>query len=124
MHEGLTRFLQARRRSVAAGILLAGLAAALLIYFTATPPADLPGDRLENSKQYLRQMEVYGGAANVLASEIRDWFAGLWHGRALAFTVACLSALLAFAIVIALTPLPPTVDPSGTARRDQGPTDS
>jgi hypothetical protein len=120
MHEDLARFLQARRRTVAAGILLAGLAAALLIYFTATPPADHSGERLEDSKQYVRQMEVYGGAANVLASEIRGWFAGLWHGRALAFTVACLSALLAFAIVVALTPLPPTVDPNDTIRGDQG----
>ena len=123
-HEGLTRFLQARRRTVAAGILLAGFAAALLIYVTATPPGDLPGDRPEDSKQYLRQMEVYGGTANVLAAEIRGWLEGLSHGRALAFTVACLSVLLAFVVVIALTPLPPTADPNGTVPGGQSQSDS
>jgi len=113
---GLTRLLQARRNAIAAGILFAGLAAGLLIYLTATPPDDRLGDRPEDSKQYLRQMEVYGGRANLLASEIREWFDGLWHGRALAFTVACLSALLALVAFIALTPLPPPVDPGGTVR--------
>ena len=69
-------------------------------------------------------MEVYGGTANVLAAEIRGWLEGLWHGRALALTVACLSVLLAFVVVIALTPMPPTVDPNKTIRSDQSQRDS
>ena len=40
-------------------------------------------------------MQTYGGNANVLASEIRLWFASLWHGRRLAFTVAVLTLLAA-----------------------------
>jgi hypothetical protein len=122
--ENLGGFITARRKAVAAGILLAGFAAALLIYFTAAPPSDLLGERLEDSKRYLRQMEIYGGKANVLASEIRERFAGLWHGRALAFTVAGLSVLLAFAVFAALSPLPPTVDPGATVRGDQSKPDS
>jgi hypothetical protein len=117
--EYLTRFLKARRKAVAAGILLAGVAAALLIYLTATPSRDLFGERPEDSKRYLHQMEMYGGKANILASEIREKFVGLWHGRALAFTVAGLSVLLALTVFIALTPLPPTGDPGGTARGDR-----
>jgi len=95
---------------VAAAILLAGLATALLVYFAAAPVNDVPGERPEDSKRYLRQMEVYGGQANVLASEIREWLEGLWQGRALAFTVAFLSLLLAGLAFVALTPLPPRVD--------------
>jgi hypothetical protein len=111
----ISTLLQARRSFVAAGILLAGFAAALAIYLTATPPPDNPlGYRPEDSKRYLREMEVYGGKANVLASEFRQWFDGLWHGRSLAFTVACLSVLLALAFLIASTPLPRAADPRFT----------
>jgi hypothetical protein len=40
-------------------------------------------------------MQTYGGNANVLASEIRLWFASLWHGQRLAFTAAFLTLLTA-----------------------------
>jgi hypothetical protein len=116
----LAAFIEARRTAVAGGILCAGCAAALLIYVTAPPPGDLLGPRLEDSKVYLRQMEVYGGKANVLAYELREWFAGLWHGRALAFTVAGLSALLALAVFGVFPPPPPNVDPGRAARAGQG----
>jgi len=95
---------------VAAAILLTGFAAASVIFFTAAPADDPLGERPENTKQYLRQMQVYGGTANVLASEIREWFDGLWRGRTLAFTVVCLSLLLALAVFVGLTPLPPAAD--------------
>jgi len=104
--DGLGRSLQEGRKRVAASILLAGVASAVVLYLAAAPPAGPPGERPEDSKRYLRQMEVYGGSANVLASEIREWFEGLWHGRTLAFTVAGLSALLALFVAVALTPLP------------------
>ncbi len=116
----LATFVDTRRTAVAAGILCAGCAAALFIYLTAAPPSDPLGERLEDSKRYLRQMEIYGGKANVLASEIRERFAGLWHGRALAFTVGGLSALLALAVFGVLRPLPPPVDPGGAVRADPG----
>ncbi len=86
-------------------ILLAGLGSSVLIY-------DSCRDRLANvlgyedaggsvypvspddSKQYLRGLELYGGTANVLADELRRWFDGLWHGKSLAFTLACLTILV------------------------------
>ena len=85
-----------RRRRIAAAILAAGLLLSIAIYWTAAPPPGNPlGYDPEDTKQYLRQMQTYGGNANVLASEIRLWFDSLWHGRRLGFTVAFLTLLSA-----------------------------
>jgi len=85
-----------RIRRITAGILAAGFGAATLIYVTATPQAANPlGYEPENTKRYLRQLEVVGGKANVVATEFQRWFEGLWQGRSLAFTVAWLTLLLA-----------------------------
>jgi hypothetical protein len=112
--------LQARRRFIAIAIVVAGFGSALVIYLTATPvPANPLGYDPEDSKQYLREMEVYGGKANVLASDFRQWFASLWHGRRLAVTVACLTLGLLLIFWVTSTPLPPRVGPS--PRRDQEP---
>ncbi len=64
----------------------------------------------EDSKQYLRQMEEYGGKANLLASELRKWFDSLWHGRRLAATVTCLTFLFLLFYLVGSTPLPPSLD--------------
>ena len=91
-------------------ILLAGFGAALFIYVTAGPtPVNPLGSEPEESKQYLREMEVYGGKANVLASDLRQWFDSLWHGKRLAVTVACLTLVLLLVFLVASTPLPPHV---------------
>jgi hypothetical protein len=83
-------------RFVAGAILVVGLASAIGIYLAASSStADAPGYDPEQSKQYLRAMELYGGKANVLAAELRAWLNGLWHGTRLAYTVACASVLLA-----------------------------
>jgi hypothetical protein len=89
---------------------LAGLGSALVIYLTATPtPANPLGYEPEDSKQYLRQMEVYGGKTNVLASEFRQWFDSLWHGRRLAVTTVCLTFVFLLFFLVGSTPLPPDV---------------
>ncbi len=85
-----------RLRFAAAAVLIIGFAGAIWIYVGAAPP-DAPGYTLEESKQYLRAMELYGGKANVLAAELRQWFESLWHGVRLAYTVACATVLLAVA---------------------------
>lgn len=83
-------------RFVAGATLVVGLASAIWIYLAAaSSTADALGYDPEQSKQYLRAMELYGGKANVLAAELRAWFNGLWHGTRLAYTVACASVLLA-----------------------------
>jgi hypothetical protein len=54
--------------------------------------------RPEDSKKYLRDMELYGGKANVLTDEFRRWFIGLWHGESLAFTVACITIVISLGV--------------------------
>jgi len=95
-------------RMISWTILIVGLGAAIVIYVNAGPPPENGlGYDPEDSKQYLREMELYGGKANVLGAELRQWFDGLWHGRSLAFTVAVLAALLAGGFRLAAIPLPP-----------------
>lgn len=89
-------------RLVAAAILIVGLASAIWIYRNAaSSTGDILGYNPEESKQYLRAMELYGGKANVLAAELRQWFDGLWHGTRLAYTTACATVLLAGAFWLA-----------------------
>jgi hypothetical protein len=102
--------LQTRRRIIVATILLAGLCCAILIYLNVPPDATSPLGDPEDSKQYLREVELYGGKTNVLVSEFRQWFGSLWHGRRLAFTVGWLTLLAALFFWIASTPLPPVLD--------------
>lgn len=78
---------------VSLGLLLLGLGSAGLIY--AFMPPETPDDAWRtdplNQRRYTRQMQVIGGKANLLSAEFIDWFAGLWHGRNLAYTVAVLT---------------------------------
>ncbi len=87
-------------RQIAAAILVVGLTSAVWIYVAAGPASDDPLGR-EDSKQYLRNMELYGGQANVLAAQLMAWFQGLWHGRSLAYTVGGLTLLTAGAVALA-----------------------
>jgi hypothetical protein len=84
-----------RRRFIAAAILIIGLACAGVIYLRAGPDA-VSSYEWEETKQYQRTLELYGGTANVVASDFREWFASLWHGQRLAFTVAFITLATAF----------------------------
>ncbi len=85
-----------RLRILARWTLILGLGAALLIYVMARPaPPDPLGYDPMDTKRYLRELEVFGGKANILATQFRQWFEGLWEGRNLAGTVATLSVALA-----------------------------
>jgi len=119
MEQDLARVIRARRKDIAAAIVLAGLIAALAIYLTAAPPSENPlGYNPEDSKEYLRQLEMYGGKANVLAVELRQWFDSLWQGKTLALTVAVLSVLLALGLLVVVPPAPDGADPAATSRHD------
>jgi hypothetical protein len=85
-----------RRRYVAGGILAVGWTAALAIYVSAPAAVDDPEIYdMEHSKTYVRQMEVIGGRAAMFATQFDDWFAGLWQGRPLAYTIAFLTLVVA-----------------------------
>jgi hypothetical protein len=92
-------------------ILLAGLCSALLIYAIAE---DVPDDSLgyaivngavyplatADSKLYRRELQRFGGKTALLIDDFSRWFSGLWHGKALAKTVASISIFLSLAIYL------------------------
>ncbi len=90
---------------ISAIIMVVGLGSATLIYHSAAnAQRDVLGYEVgtdgkiypilpEDSKAYQRSLEIYGGKANVLADEFRRWFAGLWQGKTLAYTVAFISII-------------------------------
>jgi len=93
-------------------ILLVGLGGSILIYRTAedTPYGALGYEEgggtvypvmPEDSKQYQRGLELYGGKANVLMDQLRRGFIGLWHGKSLAFTVAFITIFISFGVFYA-----------------------
>jgi len=95
-------------RRVTRILLAAGFTAALVAYIVARqqPENPLGYDPLQ-TKQYRHELEVYGGTANVLAAEFREWFTGLWYGTNLAYTIAVLTLILVLVVRFALTPAYP-----------------
>jgi hypothetical protein len=64
------------------------------------------------SKRYQRELERYGGKANVLFDEFNRWFASLWQGKTLGATLACIGVALSFGLFLLaryLYPEPPAV---------------
>jgi hypothetical protein len=64
----------------------------------------------EDSKQYLRDLELYGGKANVLADEFRRWFEGLWQGKSLAFIIAGTAILVSLGLFYVAEYILPFID--------------
>src|SRR5215510_14106691 len=89
-------FLVALRhlRWLSYAILMLGLLSAVVLYVTAPPPPPLGYDPF-TSKKYVRDLEIYGGKINVIAVEYRHSWSQLWHGKNLAYTIACLTVLVA-----------------------------
>lgn len=86
--------LQTRLYLVSAIIMLVGLGAAAAVYVTAGDvPEVMPDFDIQGSKRSLRDLELYGGKANVLVAEFMVWFGGLWHGQSLASTIACITVV-------------------------------
>ena len=112
-----TAYLHICLNLISAIILLVGLGSALLIYRTAENNSygalgyEEAGGTVypimpEDSKKYLRDLEFYGGKANVIMDELRRGFVGLWHGKSLAFTVACMTIFISFGVFYAGNHLP------------------
>ena len=40
---------------------------------------------------YQHNLELMGGKLGVMLADFSDWFASLWHGKRLGYTVACIS---------------------------------
>jgi hypothetical protein len=93
-------------------ILVTGLGSAAFIYQSAlNDPGAASGYEViggfvysstgENSKMYIHDLERFGGKAAVLSDEFMRWFAGLWHGKSLAWTVACITIFISLCFIVA-----------------------
>jgi hypothetical protein len=113
---------QRRLYLIPAMILLVGLGDAVVIYLTAGNDSDggsgyeIIGGQVfpvspEDTKTYNHNVELYGGKMNLLAGDLSRWFAGLWHGRSLAFTVACMTLLISFGFFFVTKYLPSDLEP-------------
>jgi len=101
---------RASLRLISGIVLVVGLGSAVLIYWTSNNTLNgvlgyeegggsVYAIRPEDSRRYLRDMELYGGKANVLMDEFRRWFTGLWHGQSLAFTVGFITLSISLGIL-------------------------
>jgi hypothetical protein len=99
-------------------VLLSGLALAAGLYVRAPEPSgDASGyevidgvaypRRLEDTKQYARQMEAYGGKGLILADAVLRFLDSLLRGRRLAVVVAAGSVLAALVFFQAASPRAP-----------------
>ena len=106
-----------RLNLISVAILLVGLMSAILIYRKAENNSygvlgyeEGDGSTYpimpEDSKSYLRDLELYGGKENMLIDELRRGFVGLWHGKSLAYTVACITVFISFGLFYAANHLP------------------
>ena len=85
-----------------AGILLVGLIGAVMIYVFATDDDGADAAReLTGGKMYKHNIELMGGKFAVYADQFNQWFASLWHGRPLAYTVAVLAVAIALMCILA-----------------------
>jgi len=109
--------LQTRLYLITVIILLVGLGSAVLIYLTAENDSDsVLGYEIvnghaypispEDSKMYRHDLELYGGKFNVIADKFTRWFVGLWHGKSLASTVACITVLISIGFIVVANSLP------------------
>ncbi|MFM0729897.1 hypothetical protein PQQ52_05290 [Paraburkholderia sediminicola] len=76
-------------------VVLATLIAAAIIYATAPAPDSAVSMYAIADPRYQIELQRIGGNAAVLMAQLHQWFDGLWHGSALAYTVAVLGVLLA-----------------------------
>lgn len=110
-------------------VLGVGLMSAILIYRNAedTPYGALGYEEgggtaypvlPEDSKQYLHGLELYGGKANVLMDQLRRGFIGLWHGKSLAYTIACITIFVSFMLFYTANYLLPSHAESDVSVKD------
>ncbi|MFM0035812.1 hypothetical protein PQQ53_10730 [Paraburkholderia strydomiana] len=90
---------QKRWYRAGAAVLIGALIAAALIYTSAAPPDDALARYSAVDPRYQIELQRIGGNAAVLMAQLHQWFDGLWHGRALAATVAALGLAAAGACV-------------------------
>jgi hypothetical protein len=82
-------------RLIACLVFGVGILISIGIYINARPPLPNPlGYDPLDTKRYRRELELYGGKSNIMATEVREWFAGLWQGKNLSYTIACITVVV------------------------------
>jgi len=122
------RLVQLIRRG-AVMLLVVGLLSSVAVIVTAGDPPDnatayevvngvsYPVE-VADTKRYQSDMERIGGKTSLLATDLGDWFSGLWHGKQLGVTLAVLTvivSLLCF-LMAHLLSLPPIEDEVGDGK--------
>lgn len=90
-------------------LLVIGLASSVMIFLATDSEQDsdsgyeIVGGHIypsmnERSKKYMHDLELYGGKAAVIGDELNRWFDGLWQGRSLAYTVACITLVASLGV--------------------------
>ena len=101
-------------------IAVVGLSAALAIYLTVGAGSE-PDENfqilivdgqiyripLADTKLYRRDLQRFGGNAAVVFDDLTRWFVGLWRGRSLAITVACITGFVSLGLVGLARKTPP-----------------
>ena len=110
--------LQTRLYLISAVIILAGLISSVGIYLAAGDDREsalgyeiIGGNAYlvtpENSRKYVHDLKLIGGNAAVFADEFSRWFFGLWHGKTLALTIACIAVVISLGFFLAARTTPP-----------------
>lgn len=81
--------------AVTSAILASGFSCALVIYLTSGEAPENPFAEYENSKRFAHEVERMGGKTAIIANDLSKWFAGLWHGEKLSYTVAVITIVIA-----------------------------
>ena len=76
-------------------IILVGFGSAVAIYLAAAEVPVDPFAEFEKSKKFAYELERMGGKAALVANDFNKWFAGLWHGESLSYTIAAITILIA-----------------------------
>ena len=102
--------------AVTAAILLVGFGCAAAIYLAATEAAPDPFAEFEKSKKFAYELERMGGKAALVAHDFNKWFAGLWQGETLAYSVAVITIAIAAGYYFVASSL--AAEASSAARED------
>ena len=79
-------------------VLLSGLACAALIFVLAPEDGSSnAAQEITRGRMYQRDIALVGGKGALYATRFGEWFADLWHGRELSYTIAVLAAAVALA---------------------------
>ena len=106
--KGKTTNLQTRLYLISALVLLVGLSSAILIYLAA-----------ENDSPSVLGYEIECGNAAVFADDFSRWFIGLWHGKSLAITGACITIFISFGFFFAAGTSPSDLESDAQDEKNQ-----